>query len=96
MAAVCALQPIPIHIPHTSRRDRKYVLRKKMTLYIGIQPGKLACNRLINVTPGELAPTLITKRALPILYVPPEQQDATETRTMTLNTRKHANLPWHA
>jgi len=42
------------------------------------------------------APTLITKRALPILYASREQQDATETHTMTLNTRKHANLPWHA
>jgi len=27
MAAVCALQPIPIRIPHASRRNRKHVLK---------------------------------------------------------------------
>jgi hypothetical protein len=32
LAAACALQPIPIRLPHTSRRDRKHVLSRLRNL----------------------------------------------------------------
>ena len=46
MSVVCALQPIPIRIPHPSRADREHVLNKKRAIG-AVNTIKISINALI-------------------------------------------------